>query len=267
MWIMWTVVPIMGKISNGRKLEQIIDRMQWRLFDECASAESWHRDIAKGRLETDITFGGWINIDKTNQYFSCIAGSHNDEKTGEGFATIKDKELIKQYNKIKTKVTVPPGHILIFYEDIIHEFTSTKIKQKEGMIRLFTGWRLTYAEESLFGDELLESSLQKQDVMLLKSGQRPPMYAKLHWTNWREKISKFSESIEPRCIHTKEVKGGKSKGEKHDVVDEYMFSLEEYGFEKYPEYNRIEKEILKPRTSWELFTPGTRIKRQKLTLE
>ena len=48
---------------------------------------------------------------------------------------VKDKAEIKRYNETKTKVEIPPGHIMIFYEKLVHEIVP-KPAQLGGMIRL-----------------------------------------------------------------------------------------------------------------------------------
>ena len=50
--------------------------------------------------------------------------------------------------------------------------------------------------------------------MPLKSNQTPPMFAKLHWTNWRDKIEDFTQKyIVDECQETRRVESGLRKGE------------------------------------------------------
>ena len=232
--------------TDDRKLEQLICRLMIRQPKLKPSRESWHRDICPNTLETDTIFGGWVNLTKHTQYFSCIRSSHLDKPTNgkKGFATIKDKELINSYNQspLKTKVPIPPGHLLIFNEQIIHEVLANSANHQ--IVRLFIGWRLTNEVVSLIPD--LESKLEDQSVIPLKSFQIPPMYATLHWTNWRQKIVDFSKNIDDRCLVEREVNSGKDKGQKYIIVDRYMKSLKEYKFNLYNSYTEQEKYILRP---------------------
>lgn len=153
--------PIMRQLINSRidknlknnwKFECLFDRMMYRLASQVPQKEAWHRDVLPPKLpETDDeVFGGWINLDSHNQYFSCIPGSHLGVKLtniSSGFDVLKSNienklriahktELSKLANKkeveiyVKTKVdkiydqlvsdkfntkfVVPPGHIVIF---------------------------------------------------------------------------------------------------------------------------------------------------------
>ena len=269
MWSMWTVVPMLKHLANGRKLEQVIDRMLYRPYKQQASAETYHRDEAVNALIEDDVFGGWWNLDSTNQYFSCVPKTHKVVSKHKGFVPIKNKNEIAQYKSEKVLVKIPPGHIMVFYEKLVHEIVP-KPAPKNGMIRLFLGWRLTNANDSLFTDLKLESDLKKQAVMQLKSNQVPPMYAKLHWTNWRDKIVSFSTNIQDVCKELKTVKSGKNKNKQLFIVHREMKSLQEYGLPMYTSYYEHEKNILKPNKKWVLHQPGvssfnTHNKRHTLT--
>lgn len=232
--------------EDNRKLEQIIGRMMIRSPRMKPSKESWHRDISPNTLETDTIFGGWVNLSDKEQNFSCIRGSHNDKPTNnkKGFATIKDKKLIQQYNNSPNKISVkiPPGHLLVFYENIIHEVVA--ISKPYKIIRLFIAWRLTNQNIPLIPN--LDTLLENQSVIPLKSLQIPPLYATLHWTNWREKIEEFSQQVNDKCLEERTVISGQYSGRTYRIVQKHMKSLKEYEFNMYPKYQQIEIDILKP---------------------
>ena len=83
--------------------------MLYRKVGRSPSRESWHRDEAINAEENDQIFGGWINLDTEDQYFSCAPGTHTGVKGHSGFAPIS-KEEAKKYNKkeVKKSVTIPP---------------------------------------------------------------------------------------------------------------------------------------------------------------
>lgn len=254
MYAMSELVPFFSEYikkigGNGWKLEQVIDRMLYRPKGISATAESWHRDEAALALEDDRIFGGWWNFDDYDQYLSCVPGTHKGIRGHTGFAPIRNKEEIKEYNKNKIALRIPPGHIMIFYEHLVHEVLAKKSKQD--MHRLFLGWRVTRSKESLYP---IESRLTDQAVMPLKSNQIPPMYATLHWTNWRNKILEFSEGFRLECIESKRVKNGKDKGKTYDIVHRHMWSLKDYGFDMYPTYRKEEISMYKPNTQWKLIS-------------
>lgn len=226
--------------------EQVIDRMMFRRAPKKPSREAWHRDESPNALEGDTIYGGWINLDETSQYFSGCPGTHLDvgnENTG--FAKIP-KEQHQRYNQLKKKIEIPPGHIFIFYERMAHEVLPTS--RKGDMHRLFLGWRTTYSNKPLFTD--LEARLQKRSVMQIKSGQTPPTYPRLYWSNWRDKLQAWSNNLVDRCTHTKTVTSKSSNfyGESYRVSHRHMASLEYYGLitDLCPPYTRDEINILKP---------------------
>ena len=248
---MKTLVPVFKEYIDQLdkpgewKLEQVIDRMMLRPKGVSATAESWHRDEAELALETDKIFGGWWNFDDESQFFSCVPGTHKGVEGHSGFATIKDKKEIELLKNKKIKVEIPAGHIMIFYEQMVHEVLAKK--SKKDMYRLFLGWRVTKEDKGLYP---IEDLISKQGVVPLKSGQIPAMYAKLHWTNWRSKIVDFSSNMKSETLETKTVESGKDKGKEYLIVQRELKSLEEYGFKKYRPYSSQELEILKPNRSW-----------------
>lgn len=275
-WCMSSVIHVMkGQITNKQtKLEQIIDRMMIRRQGLNPSKESWHRDEAPSIKKGDIVFGGWINLDSTPQYFSCIPRSHKVNTSGGGGFVKIDAKTLKTLNKtlnnqkssIKTnmtneKVEIGPGDIIIFNENILHEVLPNK--SKNDMYRLFLGWRLTKYTTPLIED--LEKKLAFQAVMPLKSNQIPPMYAKLHWTNHIQKLVTFSTVMHPKCLEIKKMKSGKHKDKEFRVVKRYLPSLHEMEFTLYSEYTNRETNMYYPSNSWNLYIPG-KFRRKQYTL-
>jgi|UniRef100_A0A6C0J1Q4 hypothetical protein len=88
----------------------LIDRMMVRNPGVKPSPETWHRDVAPTELLLDdaIVYGGWINLDNKDQYFSCIIGSHLGIKLKNlksGFANIP-KTHIKEISKLKSHLVI-----------------------------------------------------------------------------------------------------------------------------------------------------------------
>lgn len=226
---------------EGDKFEMDIDRVMLRPAGVSPSPESWHRDEAMNGLDSDVIFGGWVNLDSASQYFNCVPATHTGVKGNRGFAPIS-KELAKTLAPRKRSVEIPSGHILIFNEKLVHEVRANKASHDS--YRLFLGWRITTSDQPL--DPALLTKLQKQSAMSLKSGQESAMYAKLHWCNWRPKLVAFSSCFKKQCTSVREVGSGAAKGEKLRVVHQNMLSLEEYGFDKYPPYTQAEIAQLLP---------------------
>ena len=248
-------------------LQALSDRMMYRHKGQKPVAEAWHRDVMPpGKIEyEDEVFGGWINLDSQDQYFSCIPGSHTNEvqKTLDaGFATLTDavskiytqngqkkptpsdlKAYITEVTKDRHRFRVPPGHMVVFPQYILHEVVANKAQYN--MRRQFTGWRLTPSKEPLYPLE----EFDQQAVIPLPGGMIPPMYARNHLSYFQEKqfnltpetkynLIEWSEStFRKRCLVTSK------KGE--PIVSRYMRSLTEYGFPLYPPYLKHERMIYK----------------------
>ena len=218
----------------GTKLEQIIDRVQLRQPGDTPSPESWHRDTCNIQpscscADGDHMFGGWLNLDLQDQGFSCVLGTHQPgHNDGRGFATITDKAEKKLYSQRKSRVAIPPGHLIVFYANIVHEVLATK--RKELSARMYCGWRLTRSSQPLFpavetkpGEwkHDLHTTLTAQDLVPLPSGQTPPMHAKLHWVNYAEtKLQPWSlANIKPQYLIERTMK---SSGKTYTVVPQFL---------------------------------------------
>lgn len=164
------------------KLEQIMDRMTIRVAGETPSAESFHRDVSIFNTTDQCQiFGGWVNLDDEPQHFSCVLGSHKTGTTTDtGFVKISKEEAtaIKK-NKLATLVAIPPGAILVFHEEIVHEVLARKLRRQ--LTRLYLAWRLTPGSTAMRPG--LQQQLDQQGIVTIKSGQSPPMHAKLHWVS------------------------------------------------------------------------------------
>ena len=202
-------------------------------------------------------FGGWINLDPVPQFFSCVLGSHKTgENTNGGFVKVSKEEAsrIKEL-KLSTKIEIPPGGILIFAENIVHEVLSKKLKYR--FVRLHTAWRLTPGPSVM--SEEMRDQFERQAPVTIKSGQVPPMYPVLSWVNWTDKLQDWSaKNMKPECMEERTMAGGKRKGETFTVVHRHMKGLAEYGFKKYKSYSDRELKIYLPRKSWVLRVPGER---------
>lgn len=196
--------------DTTKKVSEVIDRMMKRCVGRQPTRESWHRDVATNTKPGDEVFGGWINLDNTEQTFSCIPGTHRGavEFEGGGFVTRLSDADNAQIAKHRAQgkrggiVKIPPGYMLIFNERLIHEVMA--VKAKWSILRMFTGWYVSnhsdvhdsrpgdIIDKSIGGEgkgkERLLHRLSEQGIMPIKSGQMPPMVPKLYWTNFPEKI-------------------------------------------------------------------------------
>jgi hypothetical protein len=229
---------------KGKNIEMLLDRFAKRAKGTQPTAESWHRDVtdSKIKLDDDNIYGGWINLDPPGsdpQSFSCVPGTHKDKHTNKGFARI-DKNDIDEYKNRKKVYSIPPGHMIMFNQDIIHEVFPKK--SKFDSYRLFCGWRVTSGYEPLYDNSLV---FEEQGIPRLGGGMLPPMYYSTHWMypKLRQNLFNFSNNIRPEFKEEKELK---SKKTVYNVVQRYMKSLKESGLQLWPSYSKEEIDIHHP---------------------
>lgn len=164
---------------GGRKLEMTFDRIVFRRAGQAPTKESLHRDEAPTASDGDDVFGGWLNLDLAAQWFHCCPRTHVEVGTqNKGFAKIRDPALVQRHKAGLRRVAVAPGHILIFYERIVHEVAP--VKATCDMRRIHAGWRLTHSDEPLFGRDATDAWIGDQAVPRLKSGQEPTVFPAAH---------------------------------------------------------------------------------------
>lgn len=248
--LMFSIIPLLSKYLSKLKgkylIEQLIDRMSIRKKNTKLSKESWHRDISTNIRKDDIIFGGWINLDITNiQKFSCVKGTQilNESEMKKGFAKI-DKKEHSILNKKKSIIEIPPGHQIIFYQNIIHEVLS--IKQTVESIRLYSGWRLTKQSLPLMD---LSQRFKDQAIIPLPSGQLPPMYSANHMSLFKAQTIKWSKETFLSKLLEKKIGSDKIK---YTIIPRFMKSLKDMNLFLYPEYSKSEISIYTPNNHWDL---------------
>lgn len=240
--------------AHAFQFEELIDRLLVRPAGVSPTKEAWHRDSSPSAATDDIIFGGWLNFSQHLQKFSCQLRSHvastaggtgTDTGTpadGVGFTPIKDTALKTALAASRASIDIHPGELLVFYDGIIHEIVGAPQK---GVVvsRLFTGWRLTHSAEPLMGKDKLQEVLQTGAIVPLKSGQLPPMYAKLHRVNWVAELETFSVAAIREDL-LEEVKN-KATGKWMSLVPRFMPSLQEMD-ERFVSYKEDEKRLYMP---------------------
>lgn len=212
----------------------------------------WHRDFTHGaEVDKDLLFGGWINADETdNQYFRCVPRSHLlEDGSALPCKNVPPNGFLKQKEEDGAMtVTVPAGHMLIFFENMLHTVLPTDWKQRKDattpMMRLFTGFHATdmkkEANYSLYGSALL-TAIDEQAVLPIKGGSRmmlAPKHTGTHTQQNRKRASSWIDAVglHPLAAETMEkfLAGGKERG------DGICPSLQTMGL-KFPEYTDAEK--------------------------
>ena len=198
--------PLASIIGNGRNFELLIDRIKFRPSGSKPTGESWHRDLSS-KHTSDVIFGSIVNFNQEGIIcFSCVLGTqlqHCNPKD-DGYTAIKNKKKIAHYKSQKTKIPIPPGHIAVFYESLIHEVLSTP--NPFDSYRKSIGFAITDRIEMLYPDN--ERRMMEQEPLLYKGGEEPRMYSRTHLRNWPDKIETFCTKLNPGMLTTYTYKTG-----------------------------------------------------------
>ena len=196
--------------NDDVRIEALFDRLCVRCeaFNRPV-AEAWHRDIygaTKYGLRAlpaslpggarDLLFGGWTNLDHREQRFVGLLSSHTEDTAGQaGFAEFSADEIKRfRFNERlgqqahrryghtlatddKGYVRVPPGHSLLFQQQLIHSVVSGP-QPDTPALRVFHGVRLTGETVPLFD---VAAAIENGGVPRIPSGQIPPMFSTNHY--------------------------------------------------------------------------------------
>ena len=254
---------------EGRSLEKVFDRFIFRNQGDTPSAESMHRDEAETAVDGDTVLGGWVNLDDHDQFFSCAPRTHTMVGgQNKGFAKIKSASEQAFFRAMFQRIVIPPGHMVIFYERLVHEVLSIRAPRR--MLRLMLGWRITDQTEPLFGEALTTEWTQRQSVPYLKSGQHTPILPQLYLSNWWQRIEPWATRMfQAVCLTTHTIGSGANAGTTYTLPrmdsmrDRSMLSLHEYGLPRHQAYDEHERRLLRPQREWMLYTfasPHARVK-------
>lgn len=224
-------------MSNSKKkwyLEQNFDRIGYRLKGTKipADADSWHRDVMPDShlAPGDQLLGGWINLNQTNEAFICVHGTHQ-RPPSDGFVRCKPPDSAEA-------VQIPPGHMIIFYQHILHAIAPKKFDVTS--IRLFTSWRLTQSTISLRHPEK-DISIREQSVPKAPSDMIFGLASANHRSAllWKMTIAWTLATLKPEYIEQKATKNGSG-----------IYYLPQHPIQPkrahYPAYDKVDKDIMMP---------------------
>lgn len=160
--------------ERGLFAQFLVDRFVVRQAGARVPPETVHRDEPPTRGAPEnrgVTFGGWVNVSSSTQYFTCWLG------TGRGFykASGREKGFNKNYKEPDfptTRVAIPPGALVLFDETILHKVTGGRVVRHE--TRLHLNVRLTEDNSCVaFPDQ--HKACIEQRLSPIKSGQFPSL--------------------------------------------------------------------------------------------
>jgi hypothetical protein len=207
-------------------------------------------------------FGGWVNLNDFEQHFSCCPKTHTEVTGNNGFAPITSKEDKKRYKAIKQKIVIPPGHMVVFYERLVHQVLAHKKKQP--MVRLFIGWDLTTDAMSLYGrwlnsispvtaaeaNERFKSAMKEFPVVDSKLGgkcDKCAMYSPNHLMFWFERVIEFSKNVKPAYREDYTFSSGGRSGQTFNIVKRFMAPVQDEAWKAARPYSDKELELFIPK--------------------
>lgn len=237
--------------------EFLPDRLSFRPRGDSPGAESVHRDISSFLLPADIFFGSILNLNiaatgpgapSSSQFFSCQPGSQLTDHVGgpnqRGFVTsISDAEK-KEFQEKKMAIEIKSGHILIFFENILHEVNPTKMTVDQ--FRKYFGIRVTASPNGLYPQNA--RFFEDQETLIHKGGVRQEsMVPKLYLVNHLPMCQDFTARRfdDTRLIINHAVRSGKRTGQVFKVVAKLLPGLVSLGV-SYPPYTAEELQKFKP---------------------
>jgi len=231
----------MGKMfSDGHEyLEMLFDRLAYRQAGSNIEEDpdKWHRDIAPSSLlkKDDLVYGGWVNLDDEDQRFICVMGSHAKNADGSGFV----REKPDNEGHI---ITIPPGHAIVFHQNILHAIAPTTFKKDS--YRQFLGWRVTNDKTPIWGVSDRNRLIDKMAVPKTPSGSESRLASKNHYGAllWSLTVGWGLVTLKEEYHDTKTTKDGNT----YMVPQVPLMSLREDGISLYGKYSEIERTILFP---------------------
>jgi hypothetical protein len=193
-------VPILRALAiryNTPHLEVMPDRLCFRPMDDHIGGESVHRDLSSGLEASDLCFGSFMNLNAVGDQFLTIEkGTHllHSDPAGGSFMPIRNPAQRLAFRAGRETVTIPPGHGCLFFENILHEVKSGRVKSDS--YRKFVGFRLTKSTTPWHPANI--NLREDQGALAHKGGSIAPMYPKLYRVNHQEKLRLFTKRFDRR---------------------------------------------------------------------
>jgi hypothetical protein len=165
------------------------------LKEEIVKEIKKYRDLVMDvKIDVVKTWGGWVNLnDDVNQRLplclmeKAIGNAFDSKHVDQDAANAAlESQRLKQFGNTMQMdcngcVIVPPNHLLIFEQGMVHKVNKTITKPDVADWRQFIGWQVLEAESPSL-NEFVEFCMGKGAVFPLPSGQMPRIYP-LMFTN------------------------------------------------------------------------------------
>jgi hypothetical protein len=204
---LWPVLAHAAGALGLEYIELIPDRLCVRTKPQ--PKESWHTDQSTGGQRSDVFYGGIYNLNhEQSQVFTLVPGSHANCSTGGGQAFTPVKADKERFALRERTLSIPPGYLLLFNENIVHRVTGGK--PKTPIWRKFVAFRLTDSPTQWCPEN--SERVAQQAALVFKGGREAPMFPKLWLTNWPGKLEAFSAMLRPEMVTKYKYLTGKKAG-------------------------------------------------------
>lgn len=241
----------------GKFIQFIIDRVSVRYPGTHVSGDDWHRDMSGPPEKGTRIFGGWFNLNSTHscaretflqtQYFSHVPCSWADvfpdaDANGNTGYDRLPPELALRYKRLREVAVIPPGHGVIFDENIVHEVKiDRRPKDSPPSWRLYIKVKISSNNNVLFGKDVILSRLSNQAMMPLNLTDECPMYDLRHPQFWLSKLIEFSKNVKMLFLQKTD----------NRIVTRFMMCLQTAStldptIQMHPEYTVDERKHLLP---------------------
>ena len=188
------LMPFFMARNPNKYITSMFNRFCIRYPGTSTGNEAPHRDSDP---EDGFYYGGWLNTGDQPQKFTCMLGSHHYTAGGAGFHKLAGAEL-DEYQRHRSTIIIQPGQIIVF-KSLKHEIHNTKCVAITS--KIWHSFFVSATEDSLLYDP--QEIARQLSVPLLPSKQDSPMYALLHYVNWRDRLREFSANIRDDLIDPK----------------------------------------------------------------
>jgi len=190
---------------QGKHIQMLFDRVSLRHRGDTIGSEAYHRDICPER-KLGTVYGGWINLGDTNDSFICVPRTQKDPYASTGFVGKFTAEQTREFKLRERTIPVPPGHMIIFHQRIVHRIANQRVKGHLPRLRVYMGFAIG---RPIFVDQYREA-MSKYGAPPLPSGQVPPLYPRLYLVNHQTKLVDFSRGrFAHACLYeTRELREG-----------------------------------------------------------
>jgi hypothetical protein len=228
----------------------LFERNKYRVPGRRTEASGICRKQSPHLVKGTEVFGSYVNVGEEAHGFTCVPGSHKDMNGWDAQgpddwkpSTVAEANL--HYKALKI-VRVPPGHCIIFFQHLLQCLLPERPRRKTCLL-LLQSYTLSPDPSPMFP---VDQVIAEQGVPVIKSGQVPILYDKLHavsfmgrrftiWAGVQKNLCEWSQDTFVDAFLDKLPDG-------RVVAKRVAPSLEKAGLPKHPPYTAKDLALFHP---------------------